>query len=1070
MSQLRLDLEADDAEPAGRSPGDRGSPCALVRELEEIALRDGLARKFLVARTRGEGKELLRQVALRGRSWAGFEVNTLRTLAAKVVARAGSFAGRRIVDAFDEHALVERAIDEAIRAGHGFGLRERAERVGFREAVRNTVAALRLGGIRAGALGGARADAHTGRRLFVKAVLGRYEELLAEGGLADNAHLLATATGILEGEPAVSPGRAPVFLVPGLPRSGVAGRFARTLQRSGARLLRTDPVVGLRPPEGILWNVAPPAAPGSLLHAVERHEVPRPRIELFAAGSVQDELRGVLRRAIRMGAHWDEVEIVAPDAAQYGSALHALAEALGIPVTFAVGLPVSRTRPGRVAATYFEWIENDFHEARIRALVESGDVRPPRPHDAIPGPRLARSLRRVRIGWGRERHTVRIERAANDVDEMKQRRFETGERFERRRRRTREDLLALRALIRPVLAATPDVAGDASPAEVATGVKSLLARVAPGTDTDDTARERLLRQLDRIEATLHRTTDYASAAAVVRSFLEIRIPAPRVEGLAPWSSAAGHLHLTDVAHGGATGRPFTFVVGLDSSSFPGSTHEDPFLPDRERRRLGPGELPLARERAAERRFELAHLVARLRGTLVLSYARWNPADARELSPAPELLHALRLRRGDRRLDFEHLERHLGTSESRLPRAELRADLDEGDVWLRALATDDGRLRDGLQAVGRAYPRLRLGMVAADALLRDEAGVHTGFLGTRSAPLSYGDLWDGIFSASGLGTLGACPRRFLFRHVLGASPPDDPEFDPHRWLNPLERGRLLHRVYERTLRLARERGLEPEADGFADLALSQLEREGSAALRRVPTPSRRVHEWEMEELRDDIRSFVEMIRGAPPPWIELEMAFGMGDEAATIDAAGRPVRVRGYIDRLDVHGGRVRVVDYKTGTDYGYRGRSPVFDGGRRLQHFVYVAAARAAFPHPVTGMEYHFPTRRGENRVRSFEAAELSSGGNLVAALVGGIAAGRFPATDDAKTDCRLCDYGEVCGVRLDRWNNVSCRLADWTARNLERIPELEPLARVRGWDSATGASTSTPWPQPLARVGGCDG
>ena len=1047
MSQLYLDFDGGHPDPAPPPSGDHATACILVRELERIARSGGRARKVLVARTRGEGKELLRQVALRGRSWVGFEVNTLRPLATKIVARSLSLAGRTIIDAFDEHALVERAIDEALRTGRDIHFPGLAEKVGFRDAVRDSVAALRLGGIRASSLAGGGGAPLSRRQALITAVLRRYEALLDAGDLADNADVLAAAIQILEDAAAAPPLRAPTFLLPGLPDRGLAGRLARALQRRGATLLRTDPVEGLPPPKGILWDVAPPAAPGSYLHAVERSEGPRPRIELFAAGSVYDELRGVLRRAMELGARWDEVEIIAADPALYGSALHALADPLEIPVTFAVGLPVERTRPGRVVTAYFQWIESDFQEARLRALVESGDVRPPPPRERLPGPRLARSLRRLRIGWGRERHTDRIERGFKRVERMTRGHFQTEESFERKKRHGREDLLALRALLRPVLDATPDVAGNASPAQVATGAKSLLARVAPGTDTDDTARQRLVRQLDRIEATLHRTTDYPSAAAIVKSFLEIRIPAPRAEGLAPWSSAAGHLYLTDLAHGGATGRPFTFIVGMDSSRFPGSTHEDPLLLDRERWRLGRGELPLASERTAERRFNFAQLVARLRGTLVLSYARWNPADARELSPAPELLQGLRLRKGDRSLNFEDLERQLGASESRLPRPELRSDLDEGDIWLRALATQDGRLRDGLEAVGRAYPRLGLGMAAEEGLRRDEASVHTGFLGTPSPPLSYQDLSDRTFSASGLGSLGACPRRFLFSYILKAYPPDDPEFDPHRWLNPMERGNLLHKVYEHTLKLARERGLDPGDDGFPALALSLVEREGAEALWRVPTPSRAVHEWEMEKLREDARSFVEMIREDPPPWIALEMAFGMDDRPTEIDADGRPVRVRGYIDRLDDYGGQLRVVDYKTGSDYGYGGKSPVYDGGRRLQHFIYSAAARAVLGQPVTGMEYHFPTRRGENRVRDFKTTALSSGGHLVAALLEGVAAGRFPATDDAAKDCRFCDFGEVCGVRADKWNNVSCRFAGWTARNLDELPELKLFRHVRNWD-----------------------
>lgn len=1049
MSQLYLDFDGDRTTPATTPPPtpDRASPCVLVQELERIARDGGRSRKVLIARTRGEGKELLRQVVVRGTSWVGFEVNTLRPLATKFGARTLSVAGRTIIDAFDEQALVERAIDEGMRDGPGSGFPGLAEKVGFRDAVRKSVAALRLGGIRARSLSGGSATPPSRREGLITAVLQRYEDLLAAGNLADNAHVLKSAIRILQDDDATPPLRAATFLLPGLPDRGLEGRFVRALQHRGATLLRTDPVEGMPPPQGILWDVAPPAAAGSYLHAVERYQGPRPRIELFAAGSVQDEVRGVLRRAMEMGARWDEVEIIAADPRVYGSALHALAEAMEIPVTFAVGLPVERTRPGRVVTTYFQWIEDDFQESRFRALVEAGDIRPPRPRGWIPGPRLARSLRRLRIGWGRRRHTARIERAVDRVEGMPRGRYETEEQLERRKRRTRDDLLALRDLVAPVLAATPQLDARVSPARVATGVKSILARVAPGTDTDDTARERLLRRLDRIEATLHRETDYASAAATVRTFLRIRIPAPRAEGLAPWSSAAGHLYLTDLDYGGATGRPYTFIVGMDAGRFPGSTHEDPLLLDRERWRLGRGELPLARDRITVARFNFAQLVAGLRGTLVMSYCRWDPGEARELAPAPELLQALRLRNGDRTLGFEALDRHLGPSESRLPRPELASDLDEGDVWLRALTTHDGRLRDGLAAVGRAYPRLGLGMAAAAGLRSDEASVHTGFLGTPSPPLSYQNLSDRAFSASGLGSLGACPRRFLFSYILGARPPDDPEFDPHRWLNALERGNLLHKVYERTLKLARERGLDPADDEFLALALSLVDEEGGQMLWRVPTPSRAVQLWEMQALRDDARSFVEMIREDPPDWIGLEMPFGMDESPTAIDAGGRPLAVRGYIDRLDDHGTELRVVDYKTGRDYGYGGKSGVYNGGRRLQHLIYTLAAREVLGRPVAGMDYHFPTRRGENRVRSFEAGELDSGGGLVATLLEGVAAGHFPATDNAKDDCRFCDFGDLCGVRAGQWGDVSCRFADWTKRNIWILPELRHLKRVREWE-----------------------
>ncbi len=1039
MTQLSFDFDRE-----GAMAGSDDTACVLVQELERVVRRGGRGRKILVARTRGEGKELLRQVALRGASWVGFEVTAVRPLAARIAVPALAGAGRMTMDAFDEHALLEQAIDEALALPQFAEFGELAEKVGFRRAVRQAVSAIRSAGIDlANQRPGSDPDGVYHKRDLVIEVVTGYERLFAEGRLADAAGVLKAATRVLRtnGRGRVLAG-ARVFLLPGLVARGVEGWFLDELRRLGAVVLRTDAVKGLAankempPPKDMLWKAATASGP--------RHD----RIELFTAASISDELRGVLRRALDMGARWDEVEIIAADPWSYGSALHALAESLGVPVTFAVGLPVERTRPGRVVSGYFRWIASGFQESVVRALIEAGDVISPRRRHRYRGPRLARALRRLRIGWGRERYLDRIERALADLESMPRRGYEDAEQLEKRKQRTREELDALRALFRPVLEATPRTDQRVSPAQVAAGATSLLKWVAPGTKADDIAQERLLRQLERIKATVTREADFASAEAIVRSFLEIRIPMPRTEGTAPWSSAPGHVYMTDLRHGGCTGRPYTFIVGMDSGSLLGSLHEDPLMGDDERVRLGAGALPLAANRASDARFNFAQLFARLRGTVVLSYACWDPSECRTLTPAPELLEALRLREGDDTLNFEDLAMRLGVAESRLPRPEIPTDLDAGDVWLRALAAPNGRLRDGLGAVGRSFPRLGLGLDLAKAVAGRRASTYVGLIGTRDLPSPYQDISRTAFSASALADLGACPRRFLFRHVLKTYPPDDPEFDPERWLNALERGNLLHKVYEKALKQAEANGLDHADQAFLDLALELVDREGRKSLLETPSPSDAVRRWEMKSLRDDVRSFVEMMRGEPPTQPEVEWRFGIWDDDPEVEIAvgGHSLLVKGVVDRVDDHGSHLRVIDYKTGGGYDYSSRFGIYNKGRRFQHFLYTAAVAAEYGRPVDAMEYHFPTRRGENRIRAFDVAKLRDGGHLVATLLTGLRQGWFPATDDSR-DCRYCDYQEVCGADTGTWGHTHCRFAEWTKRNFEALDELEPLRKVRTWE-----------------------
>jgi hypothetical protein len=159
-----------------------------------------------------------------------------------------------------------------------------------------------------------------------------------------------------------------VVLVPGVSTRGLNGQLLSALQARGAKVLETDPVVGLDVPDSILWNRHSDGSAFSYLFAPAQRtpDLDPGSLELFCAASATDELRELLRRVAESGLAWDQVEIVTPDPDTYGSALHALSMQFGIPTTYAVGLPVERSRPGRVARAYLDWIEGGFQASPIR--------------------------------------------------------------------------------------------------------------------------------------------------------------------------------------------------------------------------------------------------------------------------------------------------------------------------------------------------------------------------------------------------------------------------------------------------------------------------------------------------------------------------------------------------------------------------------------------------------------------------------------------------------------------------------------------------------------------------------
>ena len=1029
------------------------STSALLESLRRATQAQPLRRKILVAETRGEGRELLRALARAGCPWVGWEVLTPRPLALELASSVLRHQGQDLLDEFDEQALLDSAIDEALEgrgvseADRSRGFEALSEAVGFRGALAGAVQALRAGGVTPDAFARVRLE-DTAKKGLIGRALGAYERALAARGAVDGAGLFdaATAEVLQHGFDRLD---ASLYLIPGFGTRGRRGDFMRALTDAGGSLLETDAVRGLEVPEGWFWRAAPGRpSPLSSLHDLREADEPVTSLEMFSAAGVEDELREVLRRIVERGLTWDQVEILTPDPQVYGSALHALASRLGVPVTFGVGLGVGRTRPGRAVSAYFRWIEGGFQASEIRRLLESGDLRSAK-EDGPDPMALSRRFRELRIGWGRERTRQRILDRIASVERIRPRFREPSAGFVARKEQARSELEALRGVLFPILDATPRIPahplareqGTVSPAALAHGLRRFLSFVPVDNAVDTTAFDRLEHVLARIVATLVRPTSYASAAAAVQAHIHIRVPAPRAEGKAPWSSDSGHLYLTDLEHGGFTGRRATYVVGLDAQRFPGTHSQDPLLLDRERRRLGKGRLPTSGDRIQEHRFRFAATLARLRGEVTLSWCAWDPAEARARAPAGEILQACRLRLGRQQASFDDLRSMIGNPTGVVPRVGVLP-LDTRDVWMRALASG-GSLREGAAVVRESFPWLARGDRAIAALGHAKA---TSYLGQVEARPEL-DLRtaDGVLSASRLEDLGTCPRRYLYGTVLRMRALDDPDFDPDRWLDAKARGTLLHDTYERFLREMRVHAWDPRDPEVIEHARAILRREADRALDELPAPSEEVRLKELDRLLDDVQSFVGMIAEHGAPWLDLEVKFGFGDsEPVRLPVEGGRLLMRGRVDRVDDTDGGLRIVDYKTGGAFAFQADKGVFNGGRRLQHYVYWMAVRSLYDRAVLSMEYHFPTHRSVNERIVFEEQELRAAPKIVGKLFDAVRGGHFLPTDE-KGDCRFCDFKAVCRVQTSASGEVKrSPPAEWADRHAGDLTEYRAFRSAR--------------------------
>ncbi|MBM3858053.1 MAG: hypothetical protein FJ395_00205 [Verrucomicrobia bacterium] len=672
-------------------------------------------------------------------------------------------------------------------------------------------------------------------------------------------------------------------------------------------------------------------------------EPPAPAFtDAFTAVGETNELREVLRRCLANGWPLDEVEILHTDAGTYVPRCYELAENLDAPVTFAEGIPARYSRPSRALAAWLAWSSDGFPQTALVAMIRDGLL------EGIPG-NLAAALRVVPIGFGRDRYLSQLDA---QITGLQQQAEEADDEHKPALQRRRD---ALRALHSPVarllaLAVRP-------PLEAAAEFLAKHARCL--NELDNYTREILQERIAELASWLPAGDDTIN----VREWLLALLRETSVLGQGP---RPGHLYVAGWENGGHSGRPHTFIVGLDADRFPPAGRQDPVLLDSEREPLG---LAQSQDRRAEAAQAFEHLRARLRGTVTASYASRNVADDSELFPGVVLPAA--------------------KTAATAPATEAEA-LSETEWWLWRLCAA-GPVRDAAQQIGERFPWLGRGQRAAAQRGSDEFTPFDGHVPAAGPDLDPAVAADRLFSPHRLEAVGTCPLRYFFHYALGLQEPEELELDTERWLPPSEFGQLLHEVFHRHLR-----------DGAALSAV--LEQRISRYREKFPPPNEGVFRRDCRRLERAARIFAaETFDGKP---IDFERDI-KGVPVALPD--GTTIHLRGRIDRVDETDAGLALWDYKTGSPSPYRTkRDDPFNGGRILQHAVYIELARAHYGKPVVSFGYFFPTEKGRGERITFTPLQLAGAPELLVRLRGLIAAGTFAATTDAD-DCAFCDYRSIC-------------------------------------------------------------
>ncbi len=692
------------------------TPNALIRGLKAVCHDHLLDEKWVLAPSLRAGHEWLVAVTRAGQPVVNGHVKTFVKLALDLAAPILSEKNLELISRQQGALLVDQVMRRLRKPGEGY-LWKLPPSVRLAETVFKTVDAIRRAGLSSDDLIADRFEVEEKGR-EIKQIFSDYVKSLDAGGWIDRAGALRLAIKRLKSDSTALSDDVLLLVPDDIDLAGLESQLLAAVPARKLIRLRVDQPGSLPEAEGeplsngalLRWLHAPAEAPSPLGDDSAR---------IFRSVGEVNEVRGVLRRCLAGQIPLDQVEVLCTDRTTYLPLIYESFPRLqpddapedDIPVTFQEGLPARRFRPGRALVAWLTWMRDDFPQRTLIQMIREGLLE----FLAVDGEkasfaRLATVLGGVGIGFGRERyrkalddHAAALDRRASDPDSMRDEDGQVDPARTVRLEARLNDVRTLRGLVQSLLTLSPRA--EDPPAKVLELALEFLATHTRKAGRLDTyASHALIKRIKELQRSLDPEDD--GSTIDIRAWLAALPSETWVGGEGP---RAGRLHVADVLAGGHSGRPHTFIIGLDDGRFPGFGIQDPMLLDEERKQLSP-DLPTAGHQLAKRLDQFARLLARLRGTVTLSFSCHNLADDREIFPSSIVLSAFRILSGERDGDQAALNRWLAPAESFAPDSAESA-LTEAEWWLWR-TTGDEDVIDPEALVAARYPHLARGFALA----------------------------------------------------------------------------------------------------------------------------------------------------------------------------------------------------------------------------------------------------------------------------------------------------------------------------------------------------------------------
>ncbi|PGY05661.1 PD-(D/E)XK nuclease family protein [Bacillus sp. AFS031507] len=834
-------------------------------------------------------------------------------------------------------------------------------------------------------------------------ILAEYENTLISEQFTDKAGLLNKAN-----ETAQIDEKVVFILQSGLTLSHLEDQFLRKIIHETVYKLPLAPVLGVNTPERTSLSSVHWGPPTALSYLYQQEEASvEPNLVVFTAKTEEMEVKQILEKIKVAKSPLDESVVYYSNADAYITLFSHLSQKMDLPMTFGEGLPVSFSRPGRFVSGLIGWIQSNYSVTAFLDLLNEGLIVMGKGVPFIEGgfveldevvmsnSKLTRVLRDLQIGWSRERYIKLLGDELNRLSDMVLE-HEGDPYYENQAR----DMLWIWACFHEIFKRLPPLESTMNYKKCLTGIAFLLKyNCKTSSALDEMAKSTLLEAIKTIIPYADESlSSYDLIEKMKDLLLSIRVNQSRPK--------PGHLHVSTYKSGIYNSRPNVFFVGLDNKKFPGNVSEDPLLLDAERIQLGNG-LRLLREKGQENLYTLLQVLANSNGHVTVSYCHFDMNENRVVNPAFVVLQCYRLITGNIDAEFKSLKS--------LPSSIIATDIfEDKDYWNEKLTNDRSHLLN--EGILTHFNNVKQGIAAETARNTGKFSEYDGLIQIDAELYDARHNQDKKLSAGKLETLAKCPYSYFLREVLKVRPVEDFSFDANKWMDAATRGSLLHSIFENFYKKLQQDHAKPSYEKHLELIKSIAQNLMEQQKEVLPPPNERVYQRERSDILACCEIFLkeEELHSENYDPLHFEYSFGIGEmDPAIITLPSGEVKISGIIDRVDQSkDGKYHIIDYKTGSTYGYA-KNAAFKGGRQLQHMIYALAIEQHLnlgEGAVEESSYYFPTPKGlaQRFTRKQDRTLRTNGIDILEKLIDTVKHGHFEMTDDVN-DCKFCDYKLVC-------------------------------------------------------------